>query len=83
MIRTILCPAKFSFTVNNFAAAKPLVIFQLYHTFICPDDIIKNYPEAYRGVLRVLEHPHQIEESKLYLIEQLAREEATHTATDL
>ena len=35
------------------------------------------------GVLRVLEHPHQIEESKLYLIEQLAREEATHTATDL
>ena len=36
-----------------------------------------------RGVLRVLEHPHQIEESKLYLIEQLAREEATHTATDV
>ena len=36
-----------------------------------------------RGVLRVLEHPHQIEESKLYLIEQLAREEATRTATDL
>ena len=36
-----------------------------------------------RGVFRVLEHPHQIDESKLYLIEQLAREEATHTATDL
>ena len=36
-----------------------------------------------QGVLRVLEYPHQIEESKLYLIEQLAREEATHTATDL
>ena len=35
-----------------------------------------------RGVPRgVLKHPHQIEESKLYsVIEQLAREEATHTS---
>ena len=36
------------------------------------------------GVLRVLEHPHQIEKSKInYIVIELAREEVTHTATDL